>query len=86
MWMQKDLPSKFVQLTKCEAVTTPVLDIGQSYRNSNGVRVCKSVFGNSGKPTVTLGLELASRVVEDEIRETHQSQEVNGINLKMPVS
>jgi len=27
---------------------------------------------------VTLGLELASGVVEDEIRETHQSQEVNG--------
>ena len=63
-----------------------MLDIGQSYRNSKGVRVCKSVFGNSDKHSVTLGLELASGVVEDEIRETHQSQEVNGINLKMPLS
>ena len=63
-----------------------MLDIGQSYRTSKGVRVCKSVFGNSGKNSVTLGLELASGVVEDGIRETHQSQEVNGINLGMPVS
>jgi len=35
---------------------------------------------------VTLGLELTSRVVKNEIGETRQSQEVNGISLKVPVS